>query len=396
MVGKLKILFVAQHYLDIGLGGPKVVMELAAAIKQLGHEVEVVGIREVENFLQAHSLPLCRDYALNIREYLKAVANHYDVLDVDANYLYAFEENNSHATPLIVARSVLFIPHLQKIKWPQKKTISNQLGDLLRRLKRGNVHKINLAKFYESLNKADLINVSNHKDVEQLLAEGYPPERIIELPYGLTDQKRQSLKKLANASKKANKIAFIGTFDFRKGCLDIPKIFAEVKKNIPDAELCLLGAKGLFQTEEKMFKFFPQHHHPSIRIIPVFKESDLPELLKDYKIGIFPSYLEGFGFSVIELMAAGIPLIAYDVPGPSSILSCDFLVPAGDWKGMAQKLIFLMKNEQEWQQAHIQMMRNAEVYDWHRIAKYTVDVYWEKSQNKRRMALRPEMENSIQ
>ena len=47
---------------------------------------------------------------------------------------------------------------------------------------------------------------------------------------------------------------------------------------------------------------------------------DLPALLADCSVGIFPSYVEGFGLAVLEQLAAGIPTVAFDAPGPRQIL----------------------------------------------------------------------------
>ena len=53
---------------------------------------------------------------------------------------------------------------------------------------------------------------------------------------------------------------------------------------------------------------------------PTFEEADLPSLLADCAVALFPSYVEGFGLAVLEQLAAGLPTIAYDVPGPRQIL----------------------------------------------------------------------------
>lgn len=391
MYRKIKILFIAQDILKKELGGPKVVIELAEAINRIGHFATVVGPKEIERFLLQNFIPIEKTYASNINKYLQVVAENYDIIDVDANYLYDYQTIKGKGGPLIVTRSVLFIPHLQIIKWPQVKTYKNKIGEFIRKMRYGNLQELKIIRFYQSLKKADLINVSNHKDVEMLLSDGFPRDNIIQIPYGLSDAKRKSLNKLANLPKKGNKIAFIGTFDFRKGCLDIVKIFTEIKKQIPDAELSLLGTKGLFQTRKKVFSFFPKSLRNSVTVIPEFQESDLPELLKEFKVGLFPSYLEGFGFSVIELFSAGIPVIAYDAPGPSSILSDQFLVPPGDWISMAKKLIFYLKNDNERKQVQNYFIQSSGRYDWKDIAKATVEEYIKKLESRNNMILQSDL-----
>lgn len=369
----MKILFIAQSFLRRELGGPKVVIELAEAIRSQGHKVDVVGPEEVNLFLKKHGIRLQKCYASNINKFLSLQAEKYDVIDVDANHLYLFE-NTGEAKPLIVARSVLFIPHFEKISIKQKKEMKTYFGDFLRKLKKKD-RASDIKRFYRSLDIADIINVSNTMDVEFLIAKGYKKDQIICLPYGIMSDKRKVLQQNLPTFKRPNNFLFLGTFDFRKGCLDIPHIFYEIKRRIPDAHLTLLGVKGLFTTEQKILSFFPEELHASINIVMHFKEKDLPYYLQEVKVGFFPSYLEGFGFAVLEQMIAGIPVFAYDAPGPSDILPKDFLVPSGEWKALADKIVKVVESEEIYKENQNKLIHENQRYDWHEIAKATIEYY---------------------
>ena len=61
----------------------------------------------------------------------------------------------------------------------------------------------------------------------------------------------------------------------------------------------------------------------------------------DCTVGAFPSYVEGFGLAVLEQLAAGLPTVAYNLPGPRDILKStlpDLLVPCGDAEKFAATL----------------------------------------------------------
>lgn len=68
------------------------------------------------------------------------------------------------------------------------------------------------------------------------------------------------------------------------------------------------------------------------------------------KVGIFSftSYSEGFPNAILEAMAAGLPVIAFDcVAGPADLIVNDetgFLIPLGDVKGYQKKLNIMMRN----------------------------------------------------
>ncbi|MDN3688874.1 glycosyltransferase family 4 protein [Cyclobacterium jeungdonense] len=374
MMTKLKILFIAQFYLKKELGGPKVVIELAEAINEIGHKADVVGIQEVEDYLKNNNLNLKETYALNIKTYLESKIYDYDVVDVDANNLYEYKKETKEKKPLIVARSVLFIPHLNDIKWPYKINTLGLIKAYIKKFLYGDLQKKSIDNFYKSLNVADLINVSNYKDGELLISKNYSKERIIILPYGISDTKRFFLNQSSLVPKHRNKILFLGTFDYRKGCLDIPQIFSEIKKKIPNADLTLMGTKGLYQ-EDEVLKFFPKSVKKFITIIPEFEESELPELLKDFRIAIFPSYLEGCPFSILELIAAGIPVIAYNSPGSSTILPNEFLVTPGDWKQIANKVSFYLKDSKSCEAAKAKLIERSKIFNWSIIATDTVNAY---------------------
>ena len=80
--------------------------------------------------------------------------------------------------------------------------------------------------------------------------------------------------------------------------MDFPRILKALKTKFPDIQLNLLGTNGLFSGKEEVLAFFPEKDHKNIKVIPKFKAADLPELLSTSHVGVFPSYLESFGFGV--------------------------------------------------------------------------------------------------
>ena len=83
----------------------------------------------------------------------------------------------------------------------------------------------------------------------------------------------------------------------------------------------------------------------SVQCLATYDPAELPRLLADCTVGLFPSYVEGFGLAVLEQLAAGIPTIAYDVPGPSQILHSKrdlLLTPVGDAKTIAERALQIL------------------------------------------------------
>lgn len=76
---------------------------------------------------------------------------------------------------------------------------------------------------------------------------------------------------------------------------------------------------------------------------------DVAELLKQSHIAALPSYREGVPKGLLEAAAAGLPLVATDVPGCREVVRPDvngFLVPPKDPESLARALNILLQNRE--------------------------------------------------
>lgn len=78
--------------------------------------------------------------------------------------------------------------------------------------------------------------------------------------------------------------------------------------------------------------------------------SDVPGFLKTLDLFVLPSRFEGFGISLIEAMAMGIPCIASNLDGPAEIIGNNergFLFEVGNAQALAKKMDYMIDNYQE-------------------------------------------------
>ena len=76
--------------------------------------------------------------------------------------------------------------------------------------------------------------------------------------------------------------------------------------------------------------------------------TDVPDLLLISSVGVLTSFAEGFSNSILEYMAAGLPVVATNVGGAAeAVLENEngFLVASDDDETMANRLIELLQNE---------------------------------------------------
>jgi len=219
----------------------------------------------------------------------------------------------------------------------------------------------------------------NEDERRELSADPAVRAAAIVEPYGLTDE---FLETLAEAAAPAGqrlqnkKVCFIGMWGRRKGSREWPQIIRSIWARHPDTKFAFLGT--MFE-EAVVRADLGAGDDPRILVRANFDERELPFLLSDCSIGIFPSHIEGFGLAVIEQLAAGLPTIAYDVPGPRQILESErqrLLTPAGDVAAMAARAVELLSLAAgEYEALSRECLQTAGRYRWGVIAEKTIQQY---------------------
>ncbi len=352
------------------LGGSKVMIELAEEMKKLGCDYHLYA---GEDGLKNES------YAEALKKYVIANIDSYDIVEVPDEH-FPFNRDQFSKKSLIIARSVLLGLHLENIKFNEAPiTIKSKIKHLFIgnsiREKQKNEYSDRFADTRETLINADFINVANSHDQELLIASGHAEKKIIVQPYGINETLFRGFDALSTDIPKNHKIAFVGTFDYRKGCYDIVNYFTQLSSMISNLQLKLLGTKGMIQDETTVLNMFPKKLREKIFVLPRYSSDKLPELLKDCTMGIFPSYLEGFGMGVIEMLAAGLPVFAYDAPGPSDILPGNYLAPPGNVDLLVSKSNALLNDNNKLLQSRLWAKEHAKRYSWKIIANDTLSIY---------------------
>jgi glycosyltransferase involved in cell wall biosynthesis len=370
----MRVLFLSHNPLLRSLGAPKVLIEIADALSELGWKSE---LKQPSDFGMP-SLPLIESPQLELmsrfRAYLKQHAQEYDVVEYDHGYL-PFPRSDFPARPLFVARSVLLIQHLASIQIP----LSNRPRAIISRVLKGSRRRKEERRWIERANltmhNADLVNVSNAHDKRELIRQGIEAGKIFVAPFGMEAKRRELFDSVSADVPASPLVGFVGSFDYRKGAREFGRIAEAVIAAIPQARFRLVGTDGLHRGVEQVKSFFPAAVRSRIEVIPRFEPDQLPSLLGAVSVGVFPSHLEGFGFGVLEMLAAAIPVIAYDAPGPPEMLPPDRLVPPGDHSAMSAKIVALLRNRTELAAARIQARESSKRFRWDSVARQTADAY---------------------
>lgn len=362
----MRILFCSQTHLKKELGGSKVLIELAEELQKIGWDCTLLSPWDI-----APDLEDMRQYPERLRRYLIEHAEDYDVIDYDHNHL-PFPRSDFPEQTLLVARSVLLWRHFGKIRLPQPTDLKSTLHRLLKARQRMRTQSLGDQFAARTVMAADLINVANFDDRASLVEFGIPEDKIMVIPNGISESHRKRLETVSSASPSSPCIAFVGTFDNRKGCVEFPEIVKAVCESVPGATFRLLGTGW---DEAKVLRAFPKRLRNSIEVVPRYRSDELADLLKPCSVGVFPSYIEGFGLGVLEMLAASIPVIAYDSPGPPMMLPGEWLVQQGNWKAMCVKVIELLSRKDLLEDARLLARERSKEFCWRSIARVTGQAY---------------------
>jgi glycosyltransferase involved in cell wall biosynthesis len=108
---------------------------------------------------------------------------------------------------------------------------------------------------------------------------------------------------------------------------------------IPNVQLLLVGDGILRPSLEKLARSLGVAE----RVTFFGRRKDVAQILKASDIYIHSATFDGFGIAACEAMAAGLPVIASDVPGLADVVrGAGILFPAGDHAALARKIRDLM------------------------------------------------------
>jgi glycosyltransferase involved in cell wall biosynthesis len=171
-------------------------------------------------------------------------------------------------------------------------------------------------------------------------------------------------------------VLVIGSWTHRKGTADWPVIMAGVWKLAPEIRFHFAGTGA---DKGRVRRDLGPHDAERVMITPHFDADRLSELLAESTVGALPTYVEGFGLSVLETIGAGRPCVVYDVPGPrglSGAVNADWLVPVGEAQQFAERLASVTLQEHRAPGAFASVgVEFASRFSWATVADATLALY---------------------
>ena len=109
-------------------------------------------------------------------------------------------------------------------------------------------------------------------------------------------------------------IGFVGRLGREKGCNELILAFQKIKEDYSNAKLLFVGP---IEKEETIEPEILEYFNNCDDIIKTGRVTGVEKYMSAMSVFALPSYREGFGMSVIEASAMGVPVVATKYPGPS-------------------------------------------------------------------------------
>ena len=217
--------------------------------------------------------------------------------------------------------------------------------------------------------------VADHVKTTSSRAMGVESDRITVIPRGIDVSTLQEL-----ARRDGNRASFglgngplfvnVGRIARKNGQVHLIKAFNRVLEDLPDATLAIAG-EGEDAEEEVKTLIEGLGIEGSVKLLGF--RPDAPALMSVADVAILSSLTEGLPGVLLEGMAVGSPMIAFDVPGSreaSNDGECVVLVPPGAEEQLGKTMVALYQDEMHRSElAKAGMERARTTYDLGTVAR---------------------------
>lgn len=228
---------------------------------------------------------------------------------------------------------------------------------------------------------ARIIAVSQATKKEIIDTIGIKPEKITVVPEGvdeiftvpLSNSELRSVR--LHYALPERYVLHVGTTHEYKNMEGLLKVMAYLRRNDKSLKLVKVGAPWTRSQRQLIDKFSLAPHIIHLGFVP---KEDLPGIYASALSLVHPSYTEGFGFTVLEAMAAGCPIIVSDIPALREMAGAAgvYINPAITVSDI-RRIYSVLHSPQERARLKSLGRKRASYFSWSRTAKLTDAIYQE-------------------
>ena len=183
-----------------------------------------------------------------------------------------------------------------------------------------------------------------------------------------SDEWRQSI----NPNPNAKIILYVGRLSYEKNLDALLSAFKSIENEEPDTHLVLVGDGPARQELEQAL----EGHRATFT--GYLRGEGLAEAYASADLFAFPSTTETFGQAVLEAMASGLPVVAFDAEGVRDLVrhnETGLLVPEGDTAAFTKGLRALLAEPAQQAAMRLQARNAAELRTWDSVLNDLLHTY---------------------
>lgn len=221
------------------------------------------------------------------------------------------------------------------------------------------------ASFFLIKRLADVVFALNSDVRASLVKRGWLPEKLHVQGAGL-DIKRF---KVISEQQKQFTACYIGRINPTKGVFDLPRIWANVIKQVPNCTLIIIGKASPAWEKRLTHEIETAGVREYVQYAGFIPSQQMYTLLKESKIYISASTEEGFGMSIAEAMANGLPAVVYDLPAYREFFPGGMTrVPVGDIHAFADAIVQYITDTSLYDSQSKKARKTVRRYNWDHVA----------------------------
>jgi glycosyltransferase involved in cell wall biosynthesis len=215
--------------------------------------------------------------------------------------------------------------------------------------------------------KANLILVLNRDLQKELESLGFSLRKMVVLGGGVDFNAINSFQSQRTRNYDG---VFLGRLHPSKGVFDLVPIWKEVTKILPKAHLAVIGFGHKEIVEELKNKIRETGLADNITLRGFLPQGMVLSILKRSKVFLFTDHEAGFGLAVAEAMAAGLPVVGWDIGILGNVFKNGFLKAAlDDHRTFASHILTLLTNKDMRLKLSKMAQKEASYMDWTKTSK---------------------------
>ena len=242
----------------------------------------------------------------------------------------------------------------------------------------------NFLKFITRIIQWKMDGVIGVSPINIRAAKGYKGPKVI-IPNGIDlEEFNPSVGKIKKYGDGKINILFLGRIEERKGLVYLLRAVRDLNKKQSNLRLIVAGSGPL---EKDCRAWVRSNKLKNVVFEGEIKEKDVPSYYATCDIFCSPAiYGESFGIVLVEAMATGKPVVAFNNEGYRGVLGKGkgkrFLAKNRDYKDLARKLEALAKNSKLREEMGQWGIKESEKYSWPKIADEVLSFYKSCLENK--------------